>query len=453
MYCLYRFSSRSREEGEDALVAARAARAAAASRCAAGSVAPRHVHRDPLALRELGERAPLVVVARLRPRIDRAVAQRCARGRERSSASSYSSTAPKPLHVGHAPRGLLNENSCGVGAGARVPSFGHSKRSVKREPRRPARRRTASATGSVNRMTASPSPSRNAVPTASASRPRASAPTTSRSTTTSSSLREREVDVRGQQLVEVQRSRRRALTRTKPCARRFSTTTSCVTSSDSCSGNGDVEARARGQREHRVGHRLHGVGLAARGRTSGRACGRRAPRAGAGSRRSRSRCRRWSATSWSGSSARSRRRARARRSSRRRASPCARGTAARTPRATRRSGAAPRRRSCRRRATTCPSRTGPVMTVNARRGISRSKPLRLCCRAPRTTIWSFMAGNLAAGGPNKHRRSDGRGGGPVTASGATRRSTDLGTERTSSRRRAARGCRARRTCASSCRAR
>ena len=59
------------------------------------------------------------------------------------------------------------------------------------------------------------------------------------------------------------------LTRTNPCARRFSTTTSCVTSSESCSGNGDVEARAGGQREHRVGDRLHRVGLAARGRTCG----------------------------------------------------------------------------------------------------------------------------------------------------------------------------------------
>src|ERR687890_11810 len=44
---------------------------------------------------------------------------------------SYSRTAPKPLQVGQAPRGLLKEKSCGVGAGARVPSFGHSKRSVK----------------------------------------------------------------------------------------------------------------------------------------------------------------------------------------------------------------------------------------------------------------------------------------------------------------------------------
>src|SRR6476620_11484926 len=35
------------------------------------------------------------------------------------------------------------------------------------------------------------------------------------------------------------------------------------------------------------------------------------------------------------------------------------------------------------------------MTVKARRGISRSKPFRLGCRAPRTTMRSFMAPNLA----------------------------------------------------------
>ena len=93
------------------------------------------------------------------------------------SASSYSSTAPKPLHVGHAPRGLLNEKSCGVGVGARVPSYGHSKRSVYMsrdtgvasspcvpDPARPA------AMGDASSTTASPSPSRNAVPTASARR-------------------------------------------------------------------------------------------------------------------------------------------------------------------------------------------------------------------------------------------------------------------------------------------
>src|SRR5581483_6711518 len=100
------------------------------------------------------------------------------------SDSSYSSVAPNPLHVGHAPRGLLNEKSCGVGAGARVPSYGHSKRSVKRS-RTPLGDASADATGpsapgtelaggtpvappSPRSTTHSPSPSANAVPTASA---------------------------------------------------------------------------------------------------------------------------------------------------------------------------------------------------------------------------------------------------------------------------------------------
>src|SRR5437868_14051774 len=36
-----------------------------------------------------------------------------------------------------------------------------------------------------------------------------------------------------------------------------------------------------------------------------------------------------------------------------------------------------------------PDPDGPVTTMNARRGISRSKFLRLCCRAPLMTMLSF----------------------------------------------------------------
>ena len=88
-------------------------------------------------------------------------------------------------------------------------------------------------------------------------------------------------------------------------------------------------------------------------------CARRAPRAGACSRESRSWCRRSSAGCGCCSSGGSRWPGRCPRSGRRRASPSARGTAARTPTATRRSGAGLRRRSCRRRATTCPTRSRP----------------------------------------------------------------------------------------------
>src|SRR5690606_30037206 len=37
-----------------------------------------------------------------------------------------------------------------------------------------------------------------------------------------------------------------------------------------------------------------------------------------------------------------------------------------------------------------PEPDGPVTTTNARRGISRSRFFRLCWRAPRTTILSFI---------------------------------------------------------------
>ena len=76
---------------------------------------------------------------------------------------------------------------------------------------------------------------------------------------------------------------------------------------------GDVEARPGRQREHRVGHRLHGVGLELAPADGADRVADARPEAAAGSRRSRSRCRRSSARSWWGSSARSRRRGTARR--------------------------------------------------------------------------------------------------------------------------------------------
>src|SRR6266536_5578357 len=42
-----------------------------------------------------------------------------------------------------------------------------------------------------------------------------------------------------------------------------------------------------------------------------------------------------------------------------------------------------------------PEPEGPVTTVNVRRGISRSNPFRLCCRAPRTMMLSFTLPNLS----------------------------------------------------------
>ncbi len=69
------------EEGEDALEPT-APRIEELRASRGRQPLPRRVERNALALRELGERAPLVVVARLGPRIDRAFAQRPARVRD-----------------------------------------------------------------------------------------------------------------------------------------------------------------------------------------------------------------------------------------------------------------------------------------------------------------------------------------------------------------------------------
>ena len=76
------------------------------------------------------------------------------------------------------------------------------------------------------------------------------------------------------------------------------------------------------------------------------------------------------------------------RSDRRRVFPSVRGTGGHRRSGSRRSAAALRRRSCRTPATTCPIPTSPVMTTSRLRGISTSIFLRLCSRAPRTTILS-----------------------------------------------------------------
>src|SRR5438093_7137402 len=87
--------------------------------------------------------------------------------------SSYSSTAPKPLQVGHAPRGLLKENRVGVSSGAAQPQAEQAGCAEKR-------RRSP-----VLRASATPSPSLNAVATASASLPPCSAVAAERSSSSS----------------------------------------------------------------------------------------------------------------------------------------------------------------------------------------------------------------------------------------------------------------------------
>src|SRR5882672_9070337 len=84
--------------------------------------------------------------------------------------SSYSSTAPNPLQLEQAPRGLLNENSAGVTVTAGVSQLLQAGNSVKRS--RPSSSNTI----------AIPSPSANAVATDSARRPAEPGSATSLST-------------------------------------------------------------------------------------------------------------------------------------------------------------------------------------------------------------------------------------------------------------------------------
>ena len=75
-----------------------------------------------------------------------------------------------------------------------------------------------------------------------------------------------------------------------------------------------------------------------------------------------------------------------RRSGRRRACRAVRGTAGCRPRTSRRTAAAPRRRGCRTRANSCPTRSRPRRRPADARGRSRSTPLRLWTRTPRSRI-------------------------------------------------------------------
>ena len=118
----------------------------------------------------------------------------------------------------------------------------------------------------------------------------------------------------------------------------------------------DEQARAFGERRMSCRRRRPATRARPRVRTAGRRCGRRAPTAAAGSHEFRWSCRPSSADCGCCSSAGWRSPARCPRCRRRPASPSARGTGGRRPKATRRSGAGLRRRWCRRRARICPSR-------------------------------------------------------------------------------------------------
>ena len=353
MYCLYRFSSRSRQERE------RSRRMPPSCRVAAGGLAARVCESSTTA-------ASIGIVSR------RANSAACAAAC-RSAAWSTDRSRPREraLGVGHDQRLIVLQD----GAKAVARRAGAARIVEREELRRRCGRRRAIvgaleslgeaescqqaghrllARGRRSSTTQSPSPSVKAVPIASARRPAISGPTVRRSTTTSGSARGRRDRCR--------RDSSSSRCRIMPSDADAHESLSPEILDGDIVGDaarqperkGDAEPGARGQREHGV--------ASPTGRCPARSSrphwGKRvpdpAPTAAADSRRSPSRCRRSSATSSSGSSARSRRPETAPRPSRRRASPSARGTAARTPTAIRRSGAGLRRRSCRTPARTCP---------------------------------------------------------------------------------------------------
>ena len=160
------------------------------------------------------------------------------------SDSSYSSTAPNPLHRGQAPRGLLNEKSCGDGAGRHRAVVGTLE--TLGEPCGTRRERASAAPAwdrasppaaprSSTRTTHVPSPSRNAVATASARRPATFESAVSLSVTTSNSAAPVS-DTPSASSASSSTGRPSATTRRNPWARRFSATTASVTREDRMSG-------------------------------------------------------------------------------------------------------------------------------------------------------------------------------------------------------------------------
>ena len=136
-------------------------------------VAPRHVERDLVPVRDRLDHRVVEALAADRPRDERAPRSRATRpgraGRGRSRAC-----APSPVHRGHAPCGELNEKIRGSAPGSDTPCSGHAKFSenVRLLP-------------SITSTTTSPSASEVAVSIDCVSRWRRSGFITRRSTTTS----------------------------------------------------------------------------------------------------------------------------------------------------------------------------------------------------------------------------------------------------------------------------
>ena len=147
-------------------------------------------------------------------------------GSQMISESSYSRTAPNPLQLEQAPRGLLKEKSAGVTVAAGVSQLLQAGNSVNRV-------RPVVGCPPCSTM-ATPSPSWKAVASASVSREAEVGPPSSRSTITSSSS----TRVRSSRAGSSSRcsGTPSATTRMKPSARRFSTTVAWVSRATGGSG-------------------------------------------------------------------------------------------------------------------------------------------------------------------------------------------------------------------------
>ena len=115
----------------------RSRRSPSMTNCALGvrQIPPRHVETQAGGLGGALELREAASIVRLGPRLDRAGVDRLGRvGHDEVQSSSM--MLPNPWHVGHAPNGLLNENSRGCGTSYGMPHVRHSNRSLNRCVRR-----------------------------------------------------------------------------------------------------------------------------------------------------------------------------------------------------------------------------------------------------------------------------------------------------------------------------
>jgi hypothetical protein len=201
--------------------------------------------------RENRPRGAAAFVARLRPRIDGPVAHR-ALGVGHDERLVVVERGAEPVAGGAGPARVVEREELRRGRGARVPSLGHSKRSVKRQrDTGPVGGGPSAGGGTTGWGRAAPRRRRlRERPSARHRRRRAAARVLHRrrSITTSTS----DAAARSTRLPRSSRCMHASPrpTRTKPRARRFSAITACVTLSERTSGQATMKRVPVGQGEH-----------------------------------------------------------------------------------------------------------------------------------------------------------------------------------------------------------